>query len=82
VTLWSLLEIYNVSDELTASIFYPEDRGSILLRNMVNLYQITRRNILEDSVLHNRCEKLKYRIPVNITLITFFIARSFFQLLL
>jgi len=50
------------------------------LCNFVNLYYITRRNIPEDSVPHNRCEKLKFRIIVNISqIIIIFIVRHFVQ---
>jgi hypothetical protein len=37
--------------------------------NFVNLYYITWRHIQGDSVHHNRCEKLKCRIIVNILLL-------------
>lgn len=50
------------------------------LCNLVNLYYITRRHIPEDSVPHNRCEKLKHRKTVNILQkIIIFIARHFVQ---
>jgi hypothetical protein len=53
------------------------------LCNFVNLYYITRHHTPEDSVPHNRCEKLKYRIIVNILkIIIIFTARPSCQTVL
>jgi hypothetical protein len=48
----------NISDEYTASIFYPEDEFSRLLRNVDIYLNITRRNFSEDSNLREKLEHL------------------------
>jgi hypothetical protein len=59
----SLVEVYDVSEVLAASIIALTMKTASTSETSVNFYQTRRRNNPEDNNLHTRCrENLKYNL--------------------